>query len=134
MLQQNTVENTGANKHVLCYGVQDKTFRLQRGDRSPVTSNGRGVTLLLKIMSGVIDRKGNDHRSSAGPVDGPRWKKTRGPGRRRFRKLRGWCSRYSASNRQETRRTTIKTAGKRHCLYPGRPSFTPLEFVARAAA
>lgn len=31
------------------------------------TSNGRRVTSLLKIMSGVIDRKGNDHRSSTGP-------------------------------------------------------------------
>lgn len=28
--------------------------------------NGRRVTSLLKIMSGVIDRKGNDHRSSPG--------------------------------------------------------------------
>jgi len=27
---------------------------------------GRRVTPLLNIMSGVIDRKGNDHRSSAG--------------------------------------------------------------------
>jgi hypothetical protein len=33
----------------------------------PVTaSNSRRVTPLLKIMSGVIDRKGNDHRSSIG--------------------------------------------------------------------
>lgn len=31
-------------------------------------------------MSGVIDRKGNDHRSSAGPVD-PRTTKKPGPAR-----------------------------------------------------